>query len=115
MTRATATDVTKAAPRLKNSSRPYQNELRAMVRVLPEEPPGPLRSVFIEYPGGTSVSPTWRRHSCRDCSPPMSAGEFDVLPKCLDTSVETAGKSACATSARQSFHAFRWAPAHGDR
>src|ERR1017187_5583439 len=46
-TRATATDVKKVATRLKNNSRPYQNELRAMVWVLSAEPEGPVFSVFI--------------------------------------------------------------------
>src|SRR5579872_1174066 len=48
---------------------------------------------------------------------PLSGPEPQVLPRCLDTSVETAGTSACATSPTQGFHAFRWAggPAHGDR
>ena len=47
--RATATDVKKVATRPKSSSRPNQNELCAMVRVLSGEPEGPVFSVFIGY------------------------------------------------------------------
>src|SRR5579864_5912849 len=60
-----------------------------------------------------------RRHGCRRGrhENPSPRKEPKVAPKCLDTSVETAGTSACATSPTHGFHAFRWAgaPAHGDR
>src|SRR5579872_3802648 len=55
--------------------------------------------------------PTWfSRVSTRQPRKPLAAAGAPSAPECLDTSVETADTSVCATSARQSFHAFRWAP-----